>query len=240
MKRKPRTTADAATTTAPGCACGNHGTDHNCNGEHSCDDPSCGCHADATADGTNTATAADAKLSAEKIIRAATARIVELETQLESTEAHLNDTTAKLTEYLDGWRRAQADLDNYRRRTERDRDELAKFSAQRIVTNLLPVVDNLDLALKSAEAAAAASPEAAAVRDGIALIHKQFGEVLAKEGVTPIAAAGQPFDPEFHEAVMRVDTDEYPDGTVLLDLRRGWTMHGRTLRATMCQVSRQP
>lgn len=166
-------------------------------------------------------------------LAAATARIAELEAKLAETETRATDNLA-------GWQRAQADLDNYRRRTERDRDDLARFAAQNVIMKLLPIVDNLDLALKSADTAAEANPAVVPVRDGVALIHKQFYEVLAKEGVQPIEATGQPFDPEFHEAVMRIDTDEHPDGTVVADLRRGWMMHGKVIRATMCQVSRQP
>lgn len=182
--------------------------------------------AGATADTANTGATADALASA-------TARIAELEAKLAETETRATDNLA-------GWQRAQADLDNYRRRTERDRDDLARFAGQNVIMKLLPIVDNLDLALKSADTAAEANSAVVPVRDGIALIHKQFYEVLAKEGVQPIEAAGQPFDPEFHEAVMRIDTDEHPDGTVVADLRRGWTMHGKVIRATMCQVSRQP
>lgn len=187
----------------------------------------------AQAGAANTADTADAAGATADALAAATARIAELEAKLAETETRATDSLA-------GWQRAQADLDNYRRRTERDRDDLARFAAQNVIMKLLPIVDNLDLAVKSADAAAEANSAVAPVRDGIALIHKQFYEVLAKEGVQPIEAAGQPFDPEFHEAVMRIDTDEHPDGTVVADLRRGWTMHGKVIRATMCQVSRQP
>ncbi|MGE5559669.1 MAG: nucleotide exchange factor GrpE [Chloroflexota bacterium] len=164
------------------------------------------------------------------------ARIAELEAMLQEAEAKLTEAEAKAADHLDGWRRAQADLENFRRRVERDRDDLAKFAAEKLILRLLPVVDNLDLAVKSAETATEVAP----VREGIDLIRKQFGELLAKEGVEPIAAAGQPFDPEFHEAVMRIDTDEYPDNTVVEEFRRGYTMYGKVIRATMCKVSRRP
>lgn len=164
------------------------------------------------------------------------ARLSEAEAELEQARAKLQEVEARAVEYLDGWRRAQADLENFRRRVERDRDELAKFAAEKLVLRLLPVVDNLDLAVAAAEQA----NEVAAVRDGIALIRKQFLEVLQKEGVEPIDAANREFDPTFHEAVLRIDSDEYPDNTVVEELRKGYTMHGKVIRATMCKVSRRP
>lgn len=166
----------------------------------------------------------------------AEARLNEAEAELEEARAKLQEAEARAADNLDGWRRAQADLENFRRRVERDRDDLAKFAAEKLVLRLLPVVDNLDLAVAAAEKA----NEVAAVRDGIALIRKQFLEVLQKEGVEPIDAANKEFDPEFHEAVLRVDSDEYPDNTVVEELRKGYTMHGKVIRATMCKVSRRP
>ncbi|MEW6018253.1 MAG: nucleotide exchange factor GrpE [Pseudomonadota bacterium] len=166
----------------------------------------------------------------------AEARATELETKLKEAEARLSEAEAKAADNLDGWRRAQADLDNFRRRVERDRDDLARFAAEKLILRLLPVVDNLDLAKKSAETATEVGP----VRDGINLIVKQFGEALSKEGVEPIDADGKPFDPEFHEAVMRVDSDEYPDNTVVEVFRRGYLMYGKVIRAAMCKVSRKP
>jgi molecular chaperone GrpE len=179
-------------------------------------------HANPASDLTDQADELVAKLNA------AEARAAELEAKLKQAEALAADT-------LDSWRRAQADLDNFRRRVERDRDDLAKFAAEKLILRLLPVVDNLDLAAKSAETATELGP----VRDGINLIVKQFGETLGKEGVEPIDAAGKPFDPEFHEAVMRVDSDEYPDNTVTEVFRRGYLMYGKVIRAAMCKVSRR-
>lgn len=166
----------------------------------------------------------------------AEARLSEAEAKLEQARVKLQEAEARAADNLDGWRRAQADLENFRRRVERDREDLAKFAAEKLVLRLLPVIDNLDRALAAAERA----DDAAAVRDGITLIRKQFLEVLQKEGVEPIDAANKEFDPEFHEAVLRVDSDEYPDNTVVEELRKGYTMHGKVIRATMCKVSRRP
>lgn len=169
-------------------------------------------------------------------LTAAESRAAELEAKLKEAEARLSEAEARAADNLDSWRRAQADLDNFRRRVERDRDDLAKYAAEKLILRLLPVVDNLDLAAKSAATATEVGP----VRDGINLIVRQFGEALAKDGIEPIAAEGQPFDPEFHEAVMRVDSDEYPDNTVVEVFRRGYTMYGKVIRAAMCKVSHQP
>jgi molecular chaperone GrpE len=137
-------------------------------------------------------------------------------------------------EYQDLLLRKTAELDNYKKRTERERASVANTAAIDLITDLLPLVDDLERAL-------AADPESSTTtsyRTGIALIHKTLREVLEKRGVAPIEANDTTFDPEYHEAVDMVTTDGARDGEVIAELRRGYTLRGRLLRPSMVRVAK--
>lgn len=128
--------------------------------------------------------------------------------------------------------RLQADFDNFRRRMDRDREEIQGRVAERLLGDLLPVFDNLERALKFMPT----EGEAKAWRVGVEMTLNGFLEALARLGVKPIEAVGQSFDPRFHEAVQRVESDER-EGTVLEELQRGFVWNDRVLRATLVKVS---
>lgn len=130
--------------------------------------------------------------------------------------------------------RIAADFENYKRRQEREKEELGKFAGQQLITNLLPVLDNFERALQAETGA----DEAGTFVEGIRMIHKQFLDVLSKAGVAPIEAMGTPFNPEFHEAIMSEENDEVPDETVIGEFQRGYQMHGRLLRPAVVKVSK--
>jgi molecular chaperone GrpE len=137
-------------------------------------------------------------------------------------------------EYHDLLLRKTAELDNYKKRTERERASLAHAAAVDLITDLLPLVDDLERAL-------AADPEsstATSYRTGVELIHKALREVLEKRGVEPIEAINAEFDPAYHEAVDMVTTDDVRDGEVIAELRRGYTLRGRLLRPSMVRVAK--
>lgn len=143
----------------------------------------------------------------------------------------LKGENAELTSRL---ARAAADYENYRRRMAREKEELAVYANQRLLLQLLPVLDNLDRAL--------AAPQAEGdekLRQGVELTARSFRDILAKEGVTPIEATGQPFDPNLHEAVMTVESDEHEDGTVVAEFQRGYRLGDRVIRPSMVQVSKK-
>lgn len=144
----------------------------------------------------------------------------------------------KLTAERDDWKnraaRAMADLENYRRRAERDKEEIAAYANQRLVLRMLPVLDNLERAV-----AAPASDDAVGYREGVDLIIRQFRDVLAKEGVTPIEAVGQPFDPHLHEAVMQVESDEHDEPIVVEEFQKGYRMGERTIRPSVVKVAKK-
>ena len=121
-----------------------------------------------------------------------------------------------------------------RREEEREREEHAKFAGQQLVTGLLPVLDNFERALQTEP-----NPDDLAnFIEGIRMIHRQFLDVLTKAGVAPIEAMGEPFNPEYHEAIMSEASDEVPDETVIGEFQRGYVMHGRLLRPSVVKVSK--
>lgn len=136
-------------------------------------------------------------------------------------------------EYYDLLLRKTAEFDNYRKRIDRERQELSTHAAADLLTELLPLVDDLERAL----GVAVDDPAAHAYREGVELIHKQLLDLLAKRGVTPIAALGQPFDPHFHQAIAREVNSDYPEGSVIAELRRGYMLGNRLLRAAMVKVA---
>src|SRR5205085_8403836 len=130
--------------------------------------------------------------------------------------------------------RTLADFDNYRRRTRQEMEDASRFANQKLITELLPVLDNFERALQHSEGEGGGE----AVREGVLLIHKQLYDTLAKHGLEPIEAVGKPFDPQYHEAIMRVEAGpELEPGTVAEELRKGYTLHGRVLRASLVKVA---
>jgi molecular chaperone GrpE len=148
----------------------------------------------------------------------------------------LREKAAKADDYYDRLLRIAADLDNYKKRAERERADLQKYGQEEIMGELIAVIDNLERALSAAEAPA----EAKGVVEGVSLIRKQLLAVLAKFGLQPIEAVGKPFNPELHEAVSQVDTDAQPEGTVVGEQLRGYTLNGRLLRPAVVTVAAPP
>lgn len=137
---------------------------------------------------------------------------------------------AKAEDYFSRLVRLQADFDNYRKRVAREREDLLKYAGEQLITALLPVVDNFERAL------AAKSNDYEKLLEGVEMICRQLQEVLSREGLEPIPAAGEQFNPELHEAVMREEGGDCPDNTVTEELRRGFTFKGKVIRAAMVKV----
>lgn len=140
--------------------------------------------------------------------------------------------SGRVAELMDRLIRLQADFENYRRRMQREKEEIAQYGTQRLLINLLPVIDNLERAL-----ATPSNPGDERLRQGVELTLRSFLEILAKEGVTPIEAVGKPFDPHLHEAVMTHDDPEKEDGIVLEEFRKGYMLGDRVIRASMVKVN---
>ena len=127
--------------------------------------------------------------------------------------------------------RTAAEFDNYRKRMDRERRDLAEFTAGEVLTELLPIIDNLERAL---QAAAPDDP----LRKGVELIHRQMLDILRKRGVKPIEALGADFDPNFHQAVIHEVSAAHREGEVMAELQRGYVVGERLLRPAMVKVAK--
>jgi molecular chaperone GrpE len=136
-------------------------------------------------------------------------------------------------DYYDRLLRKTAEFDNYRKRTERERLQLSEAAAADLLTELLPLVDDMERALK-----ADAGPEGAGLRKGVELIHRQLVEILRKRGVRPIEALGADFDPHFHNAVAHEPAEGRREGEVVEEFRRGYMLGERLLRPAMVKVAK--
>lgn len=155
---------------------------------------------------------------------------VELAAPPESDAA--TELEKELEDVRDLARRKQAEFENFRKRVERERAEMSSYASAGVLTELLPVLDNLERAIEASEAGSDDS-----FREGVQIICRQFREVLNKQGLEEITALHRPFDPHFHEAVGRVETDDHPDGTVLEIYQKGYRLKERLIRAAMVTVS---
>ncbi len=136
-------------------------------------------------------------------------------------------------EWRDKYLRALAELDNYRKRADREREIARVYATDALLREVLPVVDDLETALRID-----ASPSA--IREGIALALRHLVNALEAKGMKPIEALGQPFDPRFHEAMGIVPATDKPPGTVVTELKKGYVFHDRVLRPARVQIAMAP
>ncbi len=152
--------------------------------------------------------------------------------------AELQSQAAKADEYLDHLRRSVADFDNYKKRSARERQEAVQYANERLLLKLLPVLDNLDMALAAADTAA--SDDAKAIQAGVTMILQQLKATLTEAGLEEINALGQLFDPNLHEALMQQESADVPEGQVLQQHRKGYRLNGRLLRPASVIIARPP
>ena len=157
--------------------------------------------------------------------------------ELSLLKARLAEAEQQVAAMRDQSLRAAAEADNVRKRLERDAETSKKYGAERLLGDLLAVCDSLELGLKAAQA-----PDASAksIGDGLALTHKQLGTFLEKHGVKAVDPAGQPFNPELHEAVSAVPSAEVAPNHVISVMQKGYRLHERLLRPAMVVVARAP
>lgn len=144
----------------------------------------------------------------------------------------LDEYKAKAEEYLQLLQRTQADFDNFRKRINQEREEWVKYSSMKLAASLLPVLDNFERALISAD------NESGKFKEGIELIYRQLVDVLTKDGVKPMEVVGKEFDPKYHEAVMQGPSEEYPENTVIEELQKGYMFADKILRPAMVKVAK--
>lgn len=145
--------------------------------------------------------------------------------------------TKRLQELADEFQaralRVQADFDNFRRRTQKEKEDLAQYATSKLVGELLPVMDNFERALLTAPA----TPELEPFTKGVNMIFRQLEGVLKSEGLTAMETVGQPFNPEFHQAIMQVESDEHEEGIVTEEVQKGYLLKDKVLRPAMVKVS---
>lgn len=160
----------------------------------------------------------------------------ELQAEVERLRVELEEERKRTKEEHDQHLRALADFSNYRRRHQEEYKETVKFACQELILKILPAIDNFERALQAAEQ----SKNFDSLVDGVRLTLKQLKDVLEREGVQVIDAEGQEFDPMVHEAVMRMETDEYPENTVVEVFQPGYTHHGKVIRPSRVKVAALP
>ena len=156
------------------------------------------------------------------------------EVTVEDVPAEEDDTAAleaQLKEKSDRILRLQADFENFRRRTAKEKEELAAVITQNLLTDLLPLLDNFERAM------AVEQTDGEAFQKGVEMIFTQLREVMDKHGLEGIEAEGKPFDPKVHQAVMRVENPDVEDGTITQVLQKGYQAKGRVIRPAMVQVA---
>jgi molecular chaperone GrpE len=157
-----------------------------------------------------------------------------VEAEEDAIAADLDKARAEAESYLDDLRRLQADFDNYRKRTLREQTARAASASQALVARLLPVLDNFELAVSSAER----SRDFDRMLKGVEMVFGELREVLEAEGLVRIEAEGKPFDPERHEAVIAVEEEDTEPGMVVDIVRAGYELRGKVLRPAMVKVAK--
>jgi len=132
---------------------------------------------------------------------------------------------------------AQAELENFRKRTRKDYEEQLRFASLPLVEDLLLVRDNLARAIEAAAAGSGSSGATDGLRAGVEMVVKQFDDTMAKHGITPIRSVGETFDPNLHQAISQMPSPDHPEGTVAIEATTGFTMHGRVIRPSQVVVS---
>ena len=154
--------------------------------------------------------------------------------QLEELKAR----AAKADEHWDRMLRTAADFENFKKRVSREKQEAIRFANETLIQQLLPVLDNFDMAMAAAQANPAENVQS--LQAGIAMIRQQLRNALFESGLEPVEAVGQKFDPNWHEAVSQKETDEVPEGHVVQQLRRGYKLRDRLLRPASVIVAKKP
>jgi molecular chaperone GrpE len=153
--------------------------------------------------------------------------------ELLSLKEELKQEREKSNEYLNKLLYAQADFENYRRRLDQEVESRLDSGKARLIQKLLTIVDELELALNAAKN----SQGAGSVADGLEMVLRKFLDLLAREGLAPIEALGKKFDPALHEAVQRIELGDTEEGTILEEVRKGFTLKGKLIRPSIVKIA---
>jgi molecular chaperone GrpE len=156
------------------------------------------------------------------------------EEALEALQGELSEARSKADEYLEGWQRSRAEFANYKKRIEREQEQVYQTAAGAIIKRYLGVLDDLERALKNRPQ----DGEGASWAQGIELIYRKLLAILESEGVTPMQSEGQMFDPNLHEAIMSEDSDHHESGQIIEVIQPGYWLGEKVLRPAMVRVAR--
>ena len=159
-------------------------------------------------------------------------KLKDLQKKLAKLEASLEDEAKRSEKYLNQLKYAKADMENLQKQTQKRIEDTISRANGRLLMQLLPILDELEMAIEASK-----NGEANIV-EGVDMVKGKLGKIMTSEGITPIDALGEPFDPRYHEAVLEVDTEDHPNGTIIEELRRGYMYNSRVLRASMVKVAR--
>lgn len=151
--------------------------------------------------------------------------------------SELKEQAAKAQQYYDQLLRTTADLENYKKRAARERQEAIKFANESLLEKIIPVLDNFEMAHSAANAANTSVPS---LQAGINMIHQQLKAAMMNAGLEEIDATGKAFDPNLHEALSQQESNEVPEGQVLQQMRKGYKLRERLLRPASVVVAKKP
>lgn len=160
------------------------------------------------------------------------------EPELQKLRRQLELKDQEVKEIHDRFLRQAAELENYKKRTARERDDAIRFANEYIIKDLLSVLDNLERAIAHAKGEGRGNGEPFV--EGVAMVLRGFLDVLTKHGVVQVNAAGQPFDPQKHEAMTQVESEKHPPNTVVDEYHKGYLLHDRLLRPALVSVAKTP
>lgn len=158
----------------------------------------------------------------------------QLEEKMTELEASLKEEREKADRYLNQLKYTRADLENLQKRTQKIIEEALDRANGRLLMQLLPILDELDLAVEAAETTKGD------IVEGVEMVRNKLAKLMESEGLSPIEALGESFDPRLHEAVLEVQTEDHPDGSIVEEYRKGYKYRDRVLRASMVKVARSP
>lgn len=157
-----------------------------------------------------------------------------VDAEAEPLEEKLSAAIHEAKETYDRFLRVSAEFDNYKKRTAREMESFKKYANESLIKDLLPVIDNLERALQSSDKEPG---DSACIAEGVGMTLKEILKVLEKYNVTQVESLEKPFNPAFHEAVMRVENNDHPENTVIEEYQKGYLLHDRLIRPAMVVVS---
>jgi molecular chaperone GrpE len=146
------------------------------------------------------------------------------------------EARAEAAKMKEQWMRTAADFDNFRKRSRRELEDVRKAGKEELLKEFLPVFDNLERAIQSAQRAT----DVKGVAEGLSMVLRQYVDTLARGGIVKVPSVGNQFDPAHHEAIQQVETDEHPPGTVVAEVQPGYQQGERLIRAAMVVVAKPP